>query len=451
MAQQIIIVKNLNLYDVEIEDLGFIIPLSSERTLTDEISQDEILTSNDLYSLVESSTLIINDGISDLSVVDALEFLTIETLKIGEGEVIVQDSPAIQVRKRSAFVGSSTWQSISFDTTDVIDNNVFSHISDSSIEILEDGLYGITYTFQFRNYQQSTDSFFKIVDTISSTDILGSHGGIIDGYYVGNSVTNHFVANLTEGMILNLMYMVQSSANFSPPVILNIVKLQGVKGIQGVQGGQGVQGIQGETGADSTVPGPQGPQGDPGVSLDVHNESNTFSNINDLVFSSDFTVTNPTSDSINIVLDPGVANETKLIQVISNTSINMNTVNGKPLQWNITDIVDTPNYTVINNYENIRVEQDGLYEITYSVNSDQSHGNRKTVEVWVELNGDYVQISSSYAYMRNSTDNALTNNNTFLLQMENQDNVIVKGKRWGSSGDCYSIENECHLIIKKIR
>ena len=75
----IVIVKNDTTSVITIEDLGIEISGSGQVTLSDISNLSEIISSNDLKSLVSNSTLIINNGINDLSVEDGLKYISINT------------------------------------------------------------------------------------------------------------------------------------------------------------------------------------------------------------------------------------------------------------------------------------------------------------------------------------------------------------------------------------
>ncbi len=70
-----IIAKNNAGSPVSIEDLGVEIPGSSQRTLSDTFDFSEICTSEDLKTLVNATTITINDGTSDLNVSDGLDWI----------------------------------------------------------------------------------------------------------------------------------------------------------------------------------------------------------------------------------------------------------------------------------------------------------------------------------------------------------------------------------------
>ncbi len=77
MAMWTVIVKNSGGVAVTVEDLGIAIPAAGQVTLSDQFSHSEISNSEDLRSLVTAGTLVVNDGVSDLSTITGAAFLTL--------------------------------------------------------------------------------------------------------------------------------------------------------------------------------------------------------------------------------------------------------------------------------------------------------------------------------------------------------------------------------------
>ena len=76
----IVIAKNPTPADILIGDLGISIPTGNQVILSDYFSFDEITDSPNLQTLVQDGNIIINNNISDLSEIDGLDYITIETL-----------------------------------------------------------------------------------------------------------------------------------------------------------------------------------------------------------------------------------------------------------------------------------------------------------------------------------------------------------------------------------
>ena len=76
----IVIAKNTTPGNIMIEDLGIEVPTGGQTVLTDFFSFDEILDSPNLQSFVSAGNLTINNGDSDLSISNGLDYITVETV-----------------------------------------------------------------------------------------------------------------------------------------------------------------------------------------------------------------------------------------------------------------------------------------------------------------------------------------------------------------------------------
>lgn len=72
----VLIVKNNVNYDVMIEDMGIEILVDAQISLSELFDDFELFSSNDLKNLVSNNNLIINNGIDDLNITDAIEYIT---------------------------------------------------------------------------------------------------------------------------------------------------------------------------------------------------------------------------------------------------------------------------------------------------------------------------------------------------------------------------------------
>ena len=75
-----LIIKNAGATQL-IEDLGISIPAASQLTMSDQFEYEECASSDDLRTLVNNSTLVVNDGVSDLSAADGVLYLTLYNAK----------------------------------------------------------------------------------------------------------------------------------------------------------------------------------------------------------------------------------------------------------------------------------------------------------------------------------------------------------------------------------
>jgi len=74
-----VIIKNTTSSEVEIEDLGLVLEPLEQVDLVSLFTRYEIMGSTDLETLVQNGTLVVNDGIRDLTVQEALDHLRFVT------------------------------------------------------------------------------------------------------------------------------------------------------------------------------------------------------------------------------------------------------------------------------------------------------------------------------------------------------------------------------------
>lgn len=75
-----LIIKNSGVAQL-VEDLGITIPATSQITLSNQFEYQQIASSDDLRTLVNNGTLVVNDGTSDLSAANGVLFLTLYNAK----------------------------------------------------------------------------------------------------------------------------------------------------------------------------------------------------------------------------------------------------------------------------------------------------------------------------------------------------------------------------------
>lgn len=75
-----LIIKNAGTLQL-IEDLGITIPATSQITLSNQFEYQQIASSDDLRTLVNNGTLVVNDGVSDLTAAKGVLFLTLYNAK----------------------------------------------------------------------------------------------------------------------------------------------------------------------------------------------------------------------------------------------------------------------------------------------------------------------------------------------------------------------------------
>ena len=81
MEMWTVIIKNNSGGNVTIEDLGITIADGNQETFSESFTYPEVAGSDDLRTLVQAGTLVVNDGSSDLSAADGVNRLTIHSVE----------------------------------------------------------------------------------------------------------------------------------------------------------------------------------------------------------------------------------------------------------------------------------------------------------------------------------------------------------------------------------
>jgi hypothetical protein len=134
-----VIAKNTTDFPIEIEDMGIIITASpGQRTLSDNFTQDEITSSDDLLYFVNAGDIIINNGTEDLSNDLAIDYITTNTLSRDPNDNIYNASQIQSIPVR-------TTPPVDADTLlyDVNSNEIYWGLSGDSTSYIEAWQNGI--------------------------------------------------------------------------------------------------------------------------------------------------------------------------------------------------------------------------------------------------------------------------------------------------------------------
>jgi len=111
-----IIAKNTTVSSIDLSELGITVAAGGQETLTDMFDTGEIDSCNDLRTRVSADDITINDGTSDLSISDGLDFITVETRHPAgaSNSIIVEEDGSVV---------NSTVSTVNFATNlNVVDN-----------------------------------------------------------------------------------------------------------------------------------------------------------------------------------------------------------------------------------------------------------------------------------------------------------------------------------------
>jgi len=210
--------------------------------------------------------------------------------------------------------------------------------------------------------------------------------------------------------------------------------------------------ISGSWSSIGNLSGPQGIQGndgDDGNFVTVQKDDSTImTNVAIINFEGDVEVDTSSGSKVNV----NIASKNLCSVYHHSNSINVNNSTPVALPFNEQQIVDsifTHNKTT--NNSRIYTSKSGYYKLTYVVNYD-GESNRRNVHSYIRSNGsNNLILTSCYAYSRNSTDDKATNSIETIIHLDSGIYIELMNVREGSSGNAYSITDECWLILELIR
>lgn len=253
-----ILAKNTTGSSVLIEDLGIEVDAAGQLNLSELFEFEDISGSDDLKVLVSNGTLIINDGVLDLSTANGLNHVYHQTVYEDSfedgGSNTITELSSVQVRRTTGLALLTSWQDITFDTTDIENNiSVIEHDDTTPDRILikESGHYLLYYSFTARSSGATRDCLSRIMKN-DLTPIPGAD--TLQNLYQNEThqQSETAIVHLDAGDFLTM----QVSAGTEPIAtmagyVFHVTKLEGITGSKGDSGSQGIQGIQG-------IPGPPG-------------------------------------------------------------------------------------------------------------------------------------------------------------------------------------------------
>ena len=129
-----VIVRNENSVAIPINDLGIAVPANGELLLSEFYEFEDFVDSDDLKRHVENGVLLINDGVDDLEIVDAIEHLRILTEYSAPPIKIYKDGVLIQERMEGLNFIGNTIQNIT-DSTGIVNVDFKEFIDSTSGEL----------------------------------------------------------------------------------------------------------------------------------------------------------------------------------------------------------------------------------------------------------------------------------------------------------------------------
>ena len=324
---------------------------------------------------------------------------------------------AVQIRRTTALTITATLTNINYDTTDVENNpDVLEHdnINTDRINIKEDGLYLILFDSDATNTSGTGNINFEINKNVTNTLLSGGDSTV--RLYAGeiHKLTHGILSELNAGdYVTTRINRLTTTAQLNPPITLSIISLKGIKGAKGNDGAPG-------TGSTIKV-------FEDGVN--VHPTGGTFQTLN---FTTGFSLSGGT-DQVNIVGEIPIPPMVVLVDSVGGQELD--NVTPVPINWGQQNRIDTNYFTHTIGNSTITILQDGLYEISYNVNSTNQTNARSTSGVVVRINGiTQINPTLSASYSRNlANDDNQNSIPPYPISLTIGDVVEITGYRLGDA------------------
>lgn len=426
-----VIVKNNTGNPVNIDDIGVSLSASEIRTLSDYFDYNDLMESDDLISFVNAGTLTINNGSTDLSIADALDYLQVEVIPSEGGEISTTLAYA-GVTRTTEFQLATSFVNTIYDTEDyhsdrsVVESGLTSN--GDRLLVKENGLYQISNCYFVRaNNPNFIDSFYRVMK--NDSEQIGYISQLNTYTTEIQQVALCMTVPLSAGDYITSQARCETGSDCDiTGSRFQITKLEGVQGPAGAPGG---------------------------TTIDVRDDGTLItSSTSTLNFRGNgVVVSDAGSNQANIDINSNVF-EPKYIQVRdTNGGQDMNTTNDEPIIWNVQDIRDTDTFNHATGAGEIYILTSGWYDCSYSMSYDGGDNSRKNVLTYLVVNDNNILTQTyCYTYVRNNTnDNGTNQIGGVLIQLNAGDYVELKGIRAGDSGTANTIAGTSWLKMKLIR
>jgi hypothetical protein len=191
---KLIVAKNTTIDDINLDDLGIIIPGSSIIDLSDTFSLSEITSSIVLKTVVEGGSIIINDGIEDLSAEDGLRHITYETAY--EDKLIF--NKVVDASESSTY--SLTWvEKLRLDLVDLVSAD-----------------YALNWSFELRSNDNTINNFCESRISINSNVIASNSWPYVKYQYFSGADLGTISGNAS------IIIEYRRQGNYQPVYIRNV-------------------------------------------------------------------------------------------------------------------------------------------------------------------------------------------------------------------------------------
>jgi len=269
------------------------------------------------------------------------------------------------------------------------DNSIFEYIDEYTIKINDIGLYKISYNLN----DSSGGGVMNVWYTLNGITIDGST--TVGNFYNGEEhiLSQEFIVNITDITSDQLLRMYAQKSSGGTDTIdvnssLNITKISLIKGAQGDKGDKG------DNGSGSTII----------IQKDDITVGTQTSTLN--FEGNNVTTTDEGSGKTTIDIKPYYKGEIQ-IETAGASVQNLNTNNGIDIEFPTAFYIDNNYFTKLSNTE-IRIEQSGIYEISYKIDGKNANTARTTVLLIIFQNSTKIDKTASYGYTRTSGGGDMT-------------------------------------------
>jgi len=429
-----ITVRSLVGYNVEITDLGVTVPLLGTYVLTDRTTVEEIARSVDLIAGINANQLVLEDENNQtLSLQQSVDLLAV-TRSNNAG--IMEDLPSLTVIRTTDFSCSASFSNVTFDTIETQNepNVVYRHATQQDLAIIQEGgLYMVSYSSVCDLNGNDIDLEVRLIRNSTSV-VPGSLKRITPD---NNAMEVSWIGTLTlstgDTIALQARGLSGTLGRVIAPATLSITRMRGTRGAAGLTGVSGNNGAPG------------------GTTVDVKfNDVVVASDISEINFTGNVTVTNNGSGKASILIDPTIEQSSEYINILSQNStytLTSNTV-WAPVPL-VTPTISTPGFTFSSGTPTyVTVDDAGIYFVMYNILANSTSTANNGFKARLRVNSTVVTGMSSNQYMRTSTTGG-TVTNSGILSLTANSQIYLDVLR-ESTTNVYIGANNASIVIYKL-
>ena len=151
---------------------------------------------------------------------------------------------------------------------------------------------------------------------------------------------------------------------------------------------------------------------------------------------------------------PSASSVNPVIQCWSTSGASVNVIIPEAVRWDREDFKDPDfSHSTIFNTSRIYVDENGWFEVNYSIAANSPTGTRFSLKTSIRVNGATIlDRGISYSYSRNTTNDKQSNSpGTVMIQLNSGDYIEIMYEREGDNTTARLIPTESHLMLKFVR